>query len=420
MAKASTWLKGASGQVAGMTLYQSGGKTIIRETKSAISNPQTFAQMVQRVIAKTAMNQYSALQEIANHSFQGLSSGSKCMSRFLSRNMNYFRERAVEIQQAGGSIYNFYQFAYKGEQKYTPAAVILSEGKLPRISTSIQQNGTQAFVQYNQGSTYGDIIKGFGLKRGDQLTFVTVEKDVVTGEFIPHFARVILDPRNADGSAAPLTTDFTSVGNVINCPNFRNSGTFRGITTSAPGILYFNLSGGLVAAAGIIVSRKAKNMWLRSYCKLVINESVIGADLLSLGDAADLSVSSGEIYTDNNAYLNNAGTGGPQGVYTPPSSSNDAQYSNNVLINGVPQDVGGGSVEIGATLSSIVINGTNLVANSVKLEAGSEEPETFTGSGNSLSWSGNIVTNSSMVVTVKRDNAVWFVINLDGIIHGLE
>lgn len=419
MAKASTWLKGASGQVAGMTLYQSGGKTIIRETTSAISNPQTFAQMVQRVIAKTAMNQYSALQEIANHSFQGLSSGSKCMSRFLSRNMNYFRERAVEIQQAGGSIYNFYQFAYKGEQKYTPAAVILSEGKLPRISTAIKQDGSEAYVQYNQGSTYGDIIKALGLKRGDQLTFVTVEKDVVTGEFIPRFARVILDPRNDDGSAAPLSTDFAT-DNKPNKPNFRNSGSFSVLNTTSPGILYFNLGGGRVAAAGVIVSRKAKNMWMRSFCKLIINENVIGADLVSLGDAADLSVSSEEIYTDNNAYLNNAGTGGPQGVSTSSSTVAGPQYSNTVLINGVPQDVSGGSVEIGATLSSVVVNGANLATTHLSLEAGSEEPEEFTGGGNSLSWSGDIVTNSSMVVTVKKDNNVWFVINLDGINHGLE
>ena len=411
MAKASIWLQGAKGQVAGMTLYQSGGSTIIRETRSAVSNPQTFAQMVQRVIAKTAMNQYSALQEIANHSFQGKSAGRKCMARFLSRNMNYFRERAAQIQAQGGSIYDFYQFSYKGEVKYTPAAVILSEGKLPRVITSIQENGQFAFVQNYSENSYQAVINMLGAKRGDQVTFVTIEKNISTGDYIPRFTRVILDPRLANGTPAPLSSEFTTNDNKINCPNMRNQGNFAFITSTGTSNLSFNLGGGTVVAAGVILSRKQKNLWLRSYCKLVLNEYLLGSDMLSLGDAVDASLSSNAIYSDDDLFLNNAGEGGPQGTSEEEPGFGDAVYSNIVRINGVEQDVSGGRVTIGRSLTSLIVNGAHIPTGALTLDNDGQS-EVLTGSTSSVSWSGSIVVETIGSVEIKRNGVLWFTIDM--------
>lgn len=407
------WLQGAKGRVGGSTLYTSGGKTIIRETRSTAKDAKTFAQYIQRVIAKTAMNQYSALQEIANHSFQGKAAGQQCMSRFLSRNMNYFRERAAEIQQQGGSIYDFYQFASVGSLKYTPAAVILSEGKLPRVITYIITDGQFAYFNGVAGSTYQDVANAVGAKRGDQLTFVTVEKDYVTGDYVPHFARIILDPRNANGTPAPFGSEFAT-DSLVQFPNMRNRGAFSTLQTRAPGELLFNLGGGLVVAAGVIVSRKVKGVWSRSACKLVLNEVLLGTDAMSLGAAVDASLSGNEIFTDNDLYLNNAGNGGPQGTADVVGGANDAAYSNVVVINGVQQDISSGSVTIGSQLTSIVVSGVNIPAGILTLVSagGHSEPETFTGSGSSASWSGSITVNSIGTYIVKRDGNVWFTINM--------
>lgn len=407
------WLQGAKGRVGGSTLYSSGGKTIIRETRSTAKDAKTFAQCIQRVIAKTAMNQYSALQEIANHSFQGKAAGQQCMSRFLSRNMSYFRERAAEIQQQGGSIYDFYQFASIGSLKYTPAAVILSEGKLPRVITYIILNGQYAYFKGVDGSTYRTVANAIGAKRGDQVTFVTVEKDYVTGDYVPHFARIILDPRNTDGTPASFDSDFASQ-NEVQSPNMRNQGAFSKLEIQSPGELLFNLSGGLVVAAGVIISRKVRGVWSRSSCKLVLNESLLGVDAMSLGYAVDASLTGNEIYTDNDLYLNNAGNGGPQGTAEVVGGGNDAVYSNDVIINGVHQDISSGAVTIGQSLTSIVVNGSNIPANSLTLTgaSGQGDPETFTGSGNSASWSGSIVVNESASYVVKRGSVSWFTINM--------
>ena len=304
-------------------------------------------------------------------------------------------------------------FAAVGSLKYTPAAVILSEGKLPRVITYITTNGQYAYFNNVAGASYQAVANAIGAKRGDQVTFVTVEKDYVTGDYVPHFARIILDPRNADGTPAPFTSNFVT-DNEVQYPNMRNQGAFSTLRTQSPGELLFNLSGGLVVAAGVIISRKVRGVWSRSACKLVLNESLLGLDALSLGAAVDASLSGSEIYTDNDLYLNNAGNGGPQGTAEVVEGGSDASYANVVVINGVQQDISSGAVTIGNRLTSIVVNGANIPANALTLTdaSGQGEPESFTGSGTSASWSGDIVVNSIGAYIVKRNGNAWFTINM--------
>lgn len=421
------WLKNVVGKVGDSTLYVSGGETIMRNGTSNVKNPQSYAQMIQRVIAKTAMNNYSALQFLANHSFQGKPTGSKCMERFLSRNMRYFRERAAEIINNGGSLYEFYQFASVGSVKFVPAAVILSEGKLPQIPAGIKSTGEYAYVTPSVSeNSYAAIINSFGLQRGDQMTFVTIELNTVTGEYIPRYARVILDPRNSNGTPAPLSSDFiASGGNAINLPNMRNRGAFMFLQGGIEGgRLGFRIGTGLVAATGLIISRKVKGAWLRSNCKLVINETVLGSDLMSLGTAVDKSLSGSEIYTDDDLYLNNAGSGGAQGTSEAPSQSTSPVVSNNVLINGISQNVSGGSVSTD-NLSSIVVSGSHLSQGdlTIKEVGSSSEAQSFTVAQNGLSATydgGGIVPNTDKVYEISFNGQVWFTLTVRGTIQGIE
>lgn len=370
------WLKGAVGKVGNSTVYSSSGKTIIRNGKSNVKNPQTYAQMIQRVFAKTANAQYVALQEIANHSFQGRATGEQCMSRFLSRNMNYMRQRAANIQNAGGSIYSFFQFMPKNSIKFTPTAAIISEGSLPKVTVTIQNGGGWAEFNYNGGDTYGDIIKGLGLKRGDQLTFVTVGYNFVTTDYDVKYMRVILDPRNANGTAAPLNTSFNGSQGQINCANARNFGSYVTCQTASPGKLEFRLDGNTIVAAGVIVSRRSKKRWLRSSCQLVLNEAALGNDLMSLGDAVDTSLATNTIITDADEYLNNAGIGGVSVESMPSPSSTGVQISDTVSIDGIEQDVSGGSVEYHMPgISRVRVFGNDIPNNYLTFKVGSESAE---------------------------------------------
>lgn len=406
-------LSGAQGRIGDVTVYSTGGTTIARKAETNAVDQKTLAQYVQRVIAKTAMDQYSAMQMIANHSFQGIPMGRKSMARFLKLNMNYFRNRAVEIQQQGGSIYDFYQFARVGQTKFIPAAVYLSEGKLPKVTVNIATDGSVAYVSGFDGiNSYESVMNLLAAKRGDQVTFITVEKKLSTGDYIFRYARVILDPRTASGAAAPLSTAFTADNEVVQSPNMRNQGSFNLLITTGNDRFSFNIGGDKIAATGIIISRKSKRGWLRSECKLVINEGIIGADLLSLGDAAEQSQTPIDLYVDSEAYLNNAGEGGQVGVITNEDTITGMEVAEVVMINGVSQNVNGGTIYV-SDLNSIQVQGRSLTANSLTIEqsGGAAQPEAFTASsdGTSASWSGDVAASSSQQTWVVRLNSnAWF------------
>ena len=75
-------LKGTQGSVGDYVVYtDANGNTVVR-TKGAVSNPQTYQQMIQRVIIKTVTRSYSLMKDICNHSFEGQKAGAQSMQRF--------------------------------------------------------------------------------------------------------------------------------------------------------------------------------------------------------------------------------------------------------------------------------------------------------------------------------------------------
>lgn len=412
----SPLMRGAKGKLAGTTIYTSNGETVAREIVD-VKNPQTIAQVVQRVIAKTVNKNYAAMKRICDHSFEGKTMGAKCMSRFLELNLRSLRERAAYLQENGSNLYDYYNFMPLGSTKYMPAAVIIAEGSLPGVACGIADG--EATFDIGEG-TYAAIATKYGLQRGDQLTFCTVEKDV-NGNYRFYVSRVILDPRNADGSGAAMSEEFMGDGTAINLPNARNQENFEDFAASGSTVS-FKQSTGTVVAAGIIVSRKADDYWFRSNCKLVLSEAGIGDDLTSLMDAAFKSKEGTPIYTESAQYLNNAGTGGTQGSGSEAGGgSATQQLSNTVRIretagqSAVSQDISGGSVTVNS-LNAVIVTGTNLNDPSditIQLDDGQQTP--FTVSGNEASWT--YPSNDSFgdgTAKIRVNGRLWFIIEVEG------
>lgn len=311
MAKTGFWLNGAKGKVAGTTIYQSNGSTVMRVINRSVKNPRTKAQLIQRIITKTVAKQYSAMKEICDHSFEGVKAGADTMARFRSVNNTILRERIAAAQKAGNTFDEIFNFIPLKTNKFIPTNVQLSEGSLPQVKVT---GATDACVcEVGKINTYEGVLNYLGLERGDQLTFVTVENND-NGNYVFSYARVILDPREEDGSAAPLSTAFVGENNNIIKPSFRNEGSFVTLSfDSVGGEIAFSLKYDSCVAGAVIVSRKVNNEWLRSKAMLVTS----GADLqegdnISLQEALDLAIQGSEIYTDSERFLNNAGVGGPQ------------------------------------------------------------------------------------------------------------
>ncbi|MBQ5712873.1 MAG: hypothetical protein IIV77_00045 [Bacteroidaceae bacterium] len=310
MAKSGFWLNGAKGKMAGTTIYQSNGSTVMRVINRSIKNPRTKAQLIQRIITKTVAKQYSAMKEICDHSFEGVKPGADTMARFRSVNNNILRERIAAAQKAGNGFDEIYNFIPLKSTKFIPANVQLSEGSLPQVELSSVTDSVAFSI--GNSNTYEGVLNHLGLERGDQLTFVTVELDT-NGNYVFGYARVILDPREADGSAAPLSTAFIGQNNNVVKPSFRNEGSFHELVFNQEnGFVSFNMKNDTTTAGAVIVSRKVNNEWLRSKAMLVTDTGNLEDDNISLQEALDLAIQGSEIYTDSERFLNNAGVGGPQ------------------------------------------------------------------------------------------------------------
>ena len=424
MGKVLNDLYGVIGKVGNKSYYKSGGDTIVREIVVP-KNPKTTAQTMQRVIIKAVGNAYAKLKKICDHAFEGYSIGAKCANRFRSLNARYLRERATALQKSGQSLSEFYQFAPIQSSKWAPFAAIISQGHLPEVTVSIDAEGGHKACVNSPGRTYADFISAWGINRGDQITFVTVQKR--EGMYEVNEARIILNPRNADGSGAPMSTEIVNSQGAFPCSNWKNRLNFSTFEFDTDHSNFVLGRGGIVVAAGIIVSRKDKNAehgdknleWFRSNCQLVLNEAGFGSDLCSLAEAVENSYIVDDIDLESEFYLNNAGGNGvgATGSSIPSGGSGgvtpgEPVFSSTARINGASQNIAGGSVTATAPVSSVTVGGTDLgnVTFTAKVDGTGEAISPTTHDANGAAFTGLSVGAGHSLV-VYRDGNIWFTVS---------
>lgn len=288
MAKENLFLGTARGSVGDVTFSRLNGVQVARVRNRSPRNPQSPAQMVQRIIMSTVGKAYSMMQELCNHSFEGFETGQLSQRKFMEVNVGILRDKVADVLAypveeviRSSSAFNF---SFKNDYAPVLNSYQLSAGSLPSIALITDENGYYPGIPLDPGEqsiltlTYADIVSLLGLQRGDQLTFIQVshdgskeghDSDVITGF---RFARVILEPASGD-----MTTTFLN-DRQINDPNERNVGGFRSIfveNTEDKKCLTFNLNNIVpsqdtthpdqqMAGSAVILSRRVGNRWLRS------------------------------------------------------------------------------------------------------------------------------------------------------------
>lgn len=327
MAKGNPLLGFARGSIGDVTFWRQDGEQHTRARNRNPKNPQTPLQLLQRVCLKTASQAYSLMQQICDHSFQGLQEGTKNQSRFVMANVADMRARlADEINSGDAAIITTStktNFASKDTSLPVINEYIVSEGTLSPLAVELGPTGRCIlnFLSPFSGSipTYAEIVSLLGVQRGDQLTVVSLLTDdtnVVPGTlgFFNgfYFGRVILEPASGD-----MTQPIADANGNINDPNPKNDGGVRVSwvqeQTSKVGMAFnlgvgSDLAGKTNSRAGgtIILSRLAGTVWQRSTQRLVLQEPMMGGlnnyDVWTLGDAV-LSF----LTADNSSlYLNQA------------------------------------------------------------------------------------------------------------------
>lgn len=308
MSKGNMLLGHARGKVGDVVFSRVNGQQITRARAAVVKNPQTEKQMIQRIILNTVIQAYSRMAEICDHSFEGVAVGQDNMSKFMRENMSILRKFVADYAAEKGTFVGCYAFVAKGLNMFTPNNWKIATGQLPEVTLASVSPTEGAKIDITSAEvipTYGELISSLGLQRGDQLTFIGQEL-YTDGRAAFKFARVILDPREADGTQADITTPFLANGSV-NKPSPRNEGSDIVFTTAANELI-FDLGENSQYGAAVIVSRqKSDGSWLRSNSAIQLAENIpyalVGA--MDMQEAIDYALSGG-IELESDRYLNNA------------------------------------------------------------------------------------------------------------------
>lgn len=227
---------------------------VIRSLAEQVSNPRSASQMAGRMYMSTVMQAVSALKQIIDHSFDGISTGQPSISEFIRRNYALIKSDAV-AHPASDNKFGLSKYQEKGVKvgEYNVAA---GAAVLP---TAVTYNGGSLMITLTAETlTVGGLKAALGLSADGFLTWVCID-DTKGGQFF----RVKVSTSLADATA--ISAD--NVGSL-----FSLEGNVTPSVTLSSNVIFFEISGsGLNQTAGCIVSEKVDGQWIHNNCTLELS-----------------------------------------------------------------------------------------------------------------------------------------------------
>ena len=283
------------GSTKSLTFSVLDGKQITKDRVYDVKNPRTEAQMRQRMLMTTIGAAYKTLKSIADHSFEGYSSGMQCMRQFNSRNLNRFKQAAAA---KGKVAFNEYK-----DGDVNPMPFILASGSLPGFAFKFDETSNLEIVGEKEGAdftTAEGIYAALGVQRNDLITFCTVigEGTTINGVYSYkaenfNIVRLYCDK---SGSVTKPTDAFTISTN--------NDQATIAMSTAANAI---TIKTGVADFGAVIQSRKNDSGWLRSDAVMIVNDTVI-ANVKTANQLATYPVGT-ELILNNGAMANQGDAG---------------------------------------------------------------------------------------------------------------
>lgn len=251
------------GSTKSLTFSTLDGKQITKDRVYDVKNPRTENQMRQRMLMTTVGAAYKMLKSIADHSFEGYSSGMQCMRQFNSRNLNRFKQAAA----AKGSVaFNEYK-----DGDINPLPFILASGSLPGFVFSFDGESNLQIVGEKEDADFATaegIYAALGVQRNDLITFCTVigEGTTLNGVYSYKADRFNIVRLYCDKSGAvtkPADAFTISTNNDQASISMSTAGNAITIKT------------GEADFGAVIQSRKNDSGWLRSDAVMIVNDTVI-------------------------------------------------------------------------------------------------------------------------------------------------
>ena len=263
MAKSKGFFGLRKGSTKSLTYSVLDGMQITKDRVYDVKNPRTESQMRQRMLMTTVGAAYKMLKSIADHSFEGYSSGMQCMRQFNSRNLNRFKQAAA----AKGSVaFNEYK-----DGDINPLPFILASGSLPGFSFKFDDTSNLEIVGEKENAdftTAEGIYAALGVQRNDLITFCTVIGEGATNNGVYTYKaerfNIVRLYCDKSGSVAKAADAFTISTN--------NDQASISMSTAANAI---TIKTGAADFGAVIQSRKNDNGWLRSDAVMIVADDVI-------------------------------------------------------------------------------------------------------------------------------------------------
>lgn len=268
MATSKTFFGLRSGSTKSLTFQVVNGKQVTKERVQNVKNPNTRNQIMQRMKLGPALRFYRALEQVLNHSFEGVPYGAKSRQHFLK----------LAMKRTDGP------FMKKGNTEIPYSAYCVATGSLPQFLPNGDKYifARMADSATLNNTTWGDVckemLKDGDYKEGDELTYVE------TGGLSTKIASAVIDTQNN-----VLLKDMNIVDTA--------GGAFDSHKFFLP-----------ATGSAIIVSRKENGVWKRSTAFIYVGEGnndtpdALVEALNSYGIADESSFGSSRILNRGNAF----------------------------------------------------------------------------------------------------------------------
>ena len=184
MAKGNLFLGHARGKVGSLVFSRQNGEQVTRALNARPKNPKTDPQIVQRAIAGTIMYAYSYLQEICNHSFEGIAYGAKSQQYFTKVNMDLLRQ----LYAANPTNTNHMMFSKKNSKSAVANSYIISKGSINNtpVQPELVKEGDDPvqlagikFPGMENEQTVSEYLASIGLEKAkDQMTLILIRSSL--------------------------------------------------------------------------------------------------------------------------------------------------------------------------------------------------------------------------------------------------
>lgn len=262
MAKSKSFFGLRRGSTKSHTFSVLDGQQITKERVTSVKNPKTAGQSAQRMKLAPAQQFYGALNDVLDHSFQGVQYGEKSRQRFMS----------LAMKQNGGP------YVIKDYKQFVPGSYTISTGNLTPVNLREYIDGDSALTSLHttiKAETYGDaqradvvndiVNNNLGFEIGDKISLLFIVHNSTTDTYHPLKIQIILET-----SVPNDDTDQYDVFKDITLPSA--NGFFR-VSLDEPSSLGLP-EGSYPVALGIIHSRGTQSDSLRSNAAMTIGDHV--------------------------------------------------------------------------------------------------------------------------------------------------